>query len=52
MEKEFIFGRMVENIKVVTIMIKNMERVSIIGLMVRYSKENGSTARDKAKENI
>ena len=52
MEKVYIYGRMVENIKVDIIMIKNMEKVNIIGLMARYLKENGCMARDKVKEDI
>ena len=50
MGKVYIFGRMGENIKVSTLMIRNMEMGNFIGLMVRFLKVLGLMGRDKVKE--
>ncbi len=41
MEKDYIFGRMEENIKDSICLIKSMDTVNIIGLMEKYSKGHG-----------
>ena len=50
MEEENITGKMVENMKDSTNMIKNMEWELILGLMEDNMLENGITVKDMARE--
>ena len=47
-----IFGKMEGNIRVIILMIRNMEMGSFIGLMARFSKGFGLTARGRVKVSL
>ena len=46
-----MFGKMVENIKAIILMTKNMAMENIHGLMERYLVDNGSKVNVKGKVN-
>ena len=52
MDKEFINGKMGENMQEIIKMIKNMDLVNITGTMVEYSKGIGLKERDQVKEGL
>ena len=45
-------GKMAGNMKVGTIMTRNMEKGNITGLTVRFSRGSGYMERERAKEDI
>lgn len=49
MEEEYIFGQMVEDMKVIILMIKNMVLEYINGVMVENMKENGKMVNNMVK---
>lgn len=49
MEKDYIFGRMEENIKDSICLIKSMDTVNIIGLMAKYSKDMAKWEKRRAR---
>lgn len=49
MGKGYIYGKMEENIKVITIMIKNMEMEDITGLMGKCFRGPGLMVKDKVR---
>jgi len=52
MEREFTSGRMVVDMRASTTMIKSTGLGNIFGQTVKFSKVNGSTAREKGKGSI
>jgi hypothetical protein len=49
MAKELIFGKMVENIRVIILMIKSMVMENILGQMVNNLVDNGLKVNVKVK---
>ena len=47
-----MFGKMAENMRVDTIMTRNMEKGNITGLTVRCSRGSGYMERERVKEDI
>lgn len=52
MDREYINGKMEENMLVITKTTKRMDLANIIGTMVESLKEIGLKGRDQAKEGL